>query len=89
MEDLSGDETAKEKDDKPEVDPHVKSLIQSVAFEIQKSFSQRNLRKVQYKNTENLNHMYAKEVFKKNSPSFYLELWVNNICVASFLAEQS
>jgi hypothetical protein len=45
-EELAGDETAKDKDDKPEVDPHVKSLIQSVAFEIQKSFSQRNLRKV-------------------------------------------
>jgi hypothetical protein len=58
-EELAGDETAKDKDDKPEVDPHVKSLIQSVAFEIQKSFSQRNLRKVQYKNTENLNLMYT------------------------------
>ncbi len=45
-EELAGDEAAKDKDDKPKVDPHVKSLIQSVAFEIQKSFSQRNLRKV-------------------------------------------
>ena len=45
-----GDETTTVKDERPEVDPHVKSLIQSVAFEIQKSFSQRNLRKVRYSN---------------------------------------
>jgi hypothetical protein len=34
------------RDERPSVDPKVKSLIQSVAFEIQKSFSQRNLHKV-------------------------------------------
>jgi hypothetical protein len=42
---LSRDESARDHETRPEVDPKVKSLIQSVAFEIQKSFSQRNLRK--------------------------------------------
>ena len=45
IDELEQDKPARD-EKKPEVDPHVKSLIQSVAFEIQKSFSQRNLRKV-------------------------------------------